>query len=136
MLIALLLAAAESSACPMPRLDFRAAEDMSVADRASFTRNFRIAVEQACADGIFKTEPLVDERSYEKDLIYVMTAAEANITSIYFGPSAAPPATLMEVPFGPGRQVPAVEDLREAIHCWIKGATPEEEEKTGRCLPD
>lgn len=135
-MIELLLALAATSACPEARLDFRAAAAMNAAEQAEFSTRFRAATAQACAAGTFASVPLVDARSEDKATIFVSTAPEANVTAIYFAPSAAPPATMMEVPFGPDRRLPDVEELREAIHCWIVGATPEEEEISGRCLVD
>jgi hypothetical protein len=122
--------------CAVPKLDFDAAESLSETDRAQFTDNFRIALDQACSEGLLEGEPIVDERAYVKNTIFVMNAPEANVTSLYFGPSAAPPAMLLESPFGEPPRVPSAEELHEAMYCWLKGATPEEEETTGRCLPD
>ena len=122
--------------CAMPKLDFKAAETLRDKDRARFTDNFRVALDKACTEGLLEGQPLVDERAYVKDTIFVMNAPEANVTSLYFGPSAAPPAMLLESPFGDPPQVPSVEDLHEAIYCWTKGATEEEQETSGRCLPD
>lgn len=122
--------------CVMPKLDFRAAETLSEKDRVRFTDNLRVALDKACAEGLLEGDPIVDQRAEAKDTIFVMNAPEANVTSIYFGPSAAPPAMLLESPFGDPPQIPSVEDLHEAIYCWTKGATEEEQETSGRCLPD
>ena len=122
--------------CDMPKLDFRAAENLSGNDRARLTDNFRVALDKACTEGLLEGDPIVDRRAQVKDTIFVMNAPEANVTSLYFGPSAAPPAMLLESPFGDPPQVPSAEDLHEAIYCWTKGATEEEQETTGRCLPD
>ena len=116
----------------MPRLDFGAAPSLSEKDRASFTDNFLVAFARSCADGLLRDGPLVDQRARVKDTIAVLDAPEANITSIYF----APPAMLLESPFGDPPQIPSVEDIHEAIYCLKKGATPEEEEASGRCLAD
>ena len=122
--------------CEMPKLDFSAAEILSQKERAQFTDNFRTALDKACREGLLEGEPIVDERAYVKNTIFVMNAPEANVTSLYFGPSAAPPAMLLESPVGEPPQVPSVEELHEAIYCWTKGATEEEQETSGRCLPD
>lgn len=122
--------------CAMPKLDFSAAETLGEKNRARFTENFRVALDKACTEGLLEGDPLVDQRAYVKNTIFVMNAPEANVTSLYFGPSAAPPAMLLESPFGDPPQVPSVEDLHEAIYCWTKGATEEEQETSGRCLPD
>ena len=122
--------------CDMPKFDFRAAETLSEKDRTRFTTNFRAALDKACSEGLLEGDPIVDQRAQAKDTIFVMNAPEANVTSLYFGPSAAPPAMLLESPFGNPPQIPSVEDLHEAIYCWTKGATEEEQETSGRCLPD
>lgn len=122
--------------CEMPKLDFSAAEILGEKERARFTDNFRVALDKACSEGLLEGEPIVDERAYVRNTIFVMNASEANVTSLYFGPSAAPPAMLLESPFGEPPQVPSVEELHEAIYCWTKGATEEEQETSGRCLPD
>ena len=121
--------------CEMPRLDF-SVEGLSERDRARFTDNFRIAFDKACAEKLIDGGLLTDEKSYDRSVIYVVGANEANISSIYFAPSAAPPATMMEVPFGDPPQIPSAEELHETIYCWTKGATEEEQETSGRCLPD
>jgi hypothetical protein len=120
----------------MPKLDFSSAENLGEKERARFTDNFRVALDKACSEGLLGGDPIVDERAYVRDTIFVLNAPEANVTSLYFGPSAAPPAMLLESPFGDPPQVPSVEDLHEAIYCWTKGATEEEQDTTGRCLPD
>jgi hypothetical protein len=128
--------AAPAQKCAMPKLDFSSAENLGEKERARFTDNFRVALDKACSEGLLEGDPIVDERAYVRDTIFVLNAPEANVTSLYFGPSAAPPAMLLESPFGDPPQVPSVEDLHEAIYCWTKGATEEEQDTTGRCLPD
>ena len=139
MLLAFLLTLAEPNAvesCPLPRLDFSSATTLSEEDRARFTDNFRIALEKACAERLFADGLLTDERSYDRSVLYVVSANEANVSSIYFAPSGAPPTTMMEVPFGDPPQIPSVDELHETIYCWAKGATEVEQEESGRCLPD
>jgi hypothetical protein len=122
--------------CEMPRLDLSSVEALSEKDRARFTQNFRVAFDKACTEKLFGDGYLTDERSHDRSVLYVVAANEANIASIYFAPSGAPPATMMEVPFRDPPQIPSVEELHETIYCWAKGATEEEQETTGRCLPD
>ncbi|MGH6729450.1 MAG: hypothetical protein ACREBK_04800 [Sphingomicrobium sp.] len=123
-------------ACPLPKLDFRAAETLSENDRARLTENFRAAYEKACVEGLMADGPLIDPEAVVKDTIFVLNAPEANVTSIYFHFEGKPPRTMIESPFGEPPQIPSVEDLHEAIFCAVRGATPEEQETTGRCLPD
>lgn len=121
--------------CTQPKLDFRAS-GLDAAAQALFSERFGAAVERACRDGLFAEGPLIDQRSVDRSTLFVMNAPEANVTSIYFGPSAAPPAMLLEAPFGLPPQIPSADDLHEAIYCAVRGATPQEEEESGRCLPD
>jgi len=122
--------------CDFPMLDFRAASELTDKEKASVAANLRTAFDRACGEGLFADRPLVDSRSFDRSLLYVMNAPEANVTSIYFGPSAAPPAMLLESPFRSPAQIPTVEELHEAIYCAMRGATPEEQERDGRCLVD
>ena len=127
--------AAAQPKCAMPRLDF-AVQGLSEKDRARFTDNVRVAFDKACSDKLIADGLLTDERSHDRTVLHVVGANEANIASIYFAPSAAPPATMMEVPFGIPTRIPSVDELHETIYCWAKGATEEEQETSGRCLPD
>lgn len=122
--------------CDFPKLDFRAAPELTAKERATFTENLRAAFDRACREGLFEERPLVDPRSYDRSLLYVINAPAANVTSIYFGPSAAPPAMLLESPFGSPAQIPSIAELHEAIYCEMRGPRPEEREREGRCLPD
>lgn len=122
--------------CVLPKLDFRAAANLGSKEQSRFSENFRVAFYKACGEKLFADGPLIDAESANKSTLFVLNAPEANVTSIYFSPSAAPPNTLIESPLGTPPQIPSVDDLHEAIYCAVRGATPEEEERDGRCLPD
>ena len=103
--------------------------------RTRLDENFTVALAQACAEGMLAKQPLVDPRSKEKNTLFIANASEANIASIYFDNGA----TWFEGPFfvdGKHVQVPGPAAIKEAIYCYAVGATPEEQEQTGRCLPD
>ncbi len=103
--------------------------------RTRLDENFTVALGQACAEGLLAKQPLVDPRSTEKTTLFIANAPNANIASIYFNEGA----TWMEGPFfvdGKHVQVPGPEALKEAIYCHTVGATEQEQETTGRCLPD
>lgn len=124
-------------ACDMPKLDFKAAPNLGPKDQARFTANFRVAFDKACAGKLFAKQPLMDADSPDKTTLFVLHAPEANVTSIYLGTAAGPPPRmLIESPFGSPPQIPSVEDLHESIYCAVVGATEEEQETSGRCLPD
>lgn len=128
--------AAPLQKCDLPKLDFTEAANLDAKARARFTDNFRVAFDKACAEGLMGGDQLVDQDATAKDTIFVLDAPEANVTSVYFNPRGPSPRMLVESPFGDPPQVPSVEDLHEAIYCWTKGATEEEQETSGRCLPD
>jgi len=103
--------------------------------RTKLDENFTVALAQACAEGLLAKQPLVDPRSKEKNTLFIANAPEANIASIYFNAGA----TWFEGPFfadGQHVQVPGPAAIKEAIFCHTVGATPKEQETTGRCLPD
>ena len=124
-------------ACRSPKLDFRAAPNLGPKEQARYTANFRAAFGKACAGKLFADHPLIDEDSTDKTTLFVLNAPDANVTSIYLGTTAGPPPRmLIESPFGDPPQIPSVDDLHESIYCVMIGATEEEQETSGRCLPD
>ena len=103
--------------------------------RNKLDANFTVALAKACAEGLMAKTPLIDPRSKEKNTLFIANAPEANIASIYFDKGA----TWMEGPFFAGGQhvqVPGPDALKEAIYCHTVGATEQEQESSGRCLPD
>ena len=126
-------AAATTTNCTFPRLDFSTVERLSADERAAFTANFRAAFDRACAEGLFAKRPLVDPRSYDRSLLYVMDAPADDTLLIYFGPSAAPPAMMASIPFGSPVRQPTVDELHEAIYCEVRGATRDEQVRQLRC---
>lgn len=106
--------------------------------------NFQAAYSRACSEGLLSAKPLIDPRSADKRHIFLANAPDANVASIYFDQDAqlAPKEwnTVIEYSFysadGDAVTVPTAEELHEAIYCAVHGATPEEEQKDGRCLPD
>ena len=121
--------------CLAPKLDF-AASGLDSGQQSSFAANFAAANAKACGEGLYGSQPLIDPHSAKADTIFVMDAPEANVVSIYFRDDPKPAQTLVEVPFGSPKTIPAAEDFHEAIYCAVHGATPKEEEESGRCLPD
>jgi len=90
--------------------------------------NFAKAYAKACADGLLESEKLPSR-------LMLRNAPEANVASIY--PSEG--RTVLEFHFitpDGALHIPGVDDLHEAIFCSVRGATAQEEEESGRCLPD
>jgi len=94
----------------------------------STSANFAKAYAKACASGLLKPGDFPGR-------VVLHNAPEANVASIYINRGR----TILEyhfiIPDG-RRNVPDVAELHEAIYCTVKGATPQEEEESGRCLPD
>ena len=94
----------------------------------STSANFAKAHAKACADGLLKPRDIPSR-------LVLHNAPEANVASIYVSDGR----TVLEYSFvtPDGRKhVPDAEELHEAIYCSVRGATPQEEEESGRCLPD
>ena len=102
------------------------------------TANFRSAFGRACNKGLLADKPLIDPKAADKERLFLLNAPEANVASIYLS-SIDGNRMLLEYPFltTDGKtQVPSAAELEEAIYCAVVGATPEEQESTGRCLVD
>lgn len=100
--------------------------------------NFAAAFERACAKGLLNEKPLIDAKATNQRQLFLINAPEANVASIYLSEVDANQMVL-EYPFltSDGRtQVPSADELEEAIYCEVVGATPEEQEASGRCLAD
>ena len=70
--------------------------------------------------------------------LFLINAPEANVASIYLS-DVDGSRMVLEYPFltTDGKsQVPTAGELEEAIYCAVRGATPEEQEASGRCLVD
>jgi len=100
--------------------------------------NFAAAYERACAKGILKDKPLINAKAADRSHLFLINAPDANIASIYLS-EVDGNRMVLEYPFltTDGKsQVPSADELEEAIYCAVVGATPEEQESSGRCLAD
>ena len=141
----IIIAAPAPSACAQPpRLAASdATTSLKSADLAKLQENFEKAYAESCKAGWLAKKPLIDPRAAHRDTLFVANAPEANIASIYFNASDDIPAAkrdmMLEGPFvddAGAARVPSPDELREAIYCYAVGATPKEQEESGRCLPD
>jgi len=105
--------------------------------------NFAAAYRRACAQGLLRGRTLIDAGAGQRDRLFLRNAPDANIASIYLdGEEGAPAAArrmVLEYPFltaDGAAHVPGREELAEAIFCHVQGASAEETEESGRCLPD
>ena len=97
--------------------------------------NFAAAYAKACAEGLMKKDALVTVAGANAKRLFLFNAPEANIAVIYESEGRM----LLEYPFvspDGAVNVPATEELHEAIYCAVVGATEAEQEESGRCLPD
>ena len=100
--------------------------------------NFAAAFQRACAKRNLEERELFDPRAVDQGQLFLINAPEANVASIYLS-EVDGNRMVLEYPFltTDGKtQVPSSEELEEAIFCVVVGATPEEQEKSGRCLVD
>ena len=100
--------------------------------------NFGKAYAAACSKQLLADKPLVDPKASDQQHIFLVNAPEANVASIYLS-EVDGNQMVLEYPFltTDGKsQVPTADELQEAIYCAVRGATPEEQEASGRCLVD
>ncbi len=100
--------------------------------------NFATAFKRACDKALMKDEPLIDPKAADQGKLFLINAPEANVASIYLS-AVDGSRMVLEYPFltTDGKsQVPSADELEEAIYCAVRGATPEEQEASGRCLVD
>ncbi|HEY5713662.1 MAG TPA: hypothetical protein VIT38_17330 [Allosphingosinicella sp.] len=118
--------------------------DASASFRAT-AANFAAAYAQACRSGLLRGRQLIGAGPADPSRLFLLNAPQANVVSIYVrddDDGAGPPAAgslVLEYYFvteDGAAHVPSVEDLGEAIYCHVQGATPREEEESGRCLVD
>jgi hypothetical protein len=105
--------------------------------------NFAAAYRMACAHGLLRRRALIAAGAGERDRLLLKNAPDANVASIYLeGGEGAPAARrhmVLEYHFLTAEgavDVPSTNDLGEAIFCEVQGASQQEEDTSGRCLPD
>jgi len=132
-------AAKPASQCEPPAL---ASTDKAIGEDSAVFRetraNFSAAYASACAKGLLKDTTLIDPKAADQGRLFLLNAPESNVASIYPSEIAANRMVLEYYFLTSDGQthVPPAEDLEEAIYCSVHGATPEEQETSGRCLPD
>jgi hypothetical protein len=143
-------AAATLACAPAPMLvlsqDFADPHHAFAPGTAAFRRfetGFAAAYRGACERGALRRHPLIAAGAAERDRLRLKNAPEANIASIYLdGEEGAPAAQrhmVLEYPFltaDGATHTPSAVELGEAIFCAVQGASQQEEEDSGRCLPD
>lgn len=124
--------------CVPPALALADGSQLGSAMLSETKSNFAAAYESACAKDMFKARPLIERAAADQDQLFLINASEANVASIYLS-DVDGNRMVLEYPFltTDGRsQVPSADELEEAIYCAVRGATPQEQEASGRCLVD
>jgi hypothetical protein len=143
-------AQARVACAPAPAIvllpDFADPDHVFAAGSAPFratAANFAVAYARACRSGLLRGRRAIGAGAADRSRLFLLNAPDANVASIYVrGADDRPPAArrpVLEYYFVTSDgsvHVPSVDDLHEAIYCHVRGATPREEEETGRCLPD
>jgi hypothetical protein len=141
---------APPSCAPPPTLalseDFADARHAFAPDTAAFRRletNFAAAYRIACDHGVLRGRALIPPGAAGHDRLLLKNAPDANTASIYLDGEEGAPASqrhmVLEYPFltaDGATRAPSESDLGEAIFCAVQGASQQEEESSGRCLPD
>jgi hypothetical protein len=130
---------AAASECTAPTLAMAGEAGSLKSDQLKESQaNFQSAYEASCAKDVLNDEPLIDPKATDQGHIFLVNAPEANVAAIYLS-DVDGSRMVLEYPFltTDGKsQVPTADELEEAIYCSVVGATPEEQESTGRCLVD
>jgi hypothetical protein len=143
-------AAATPACAPAPQLllaeDFADPRGVFAAGSAAFRRLetvFAAAYRAACADGVLRHAALIPAGAADRGHVRIKNAPDANVASLYLDGEESAPASprhmVLEYPFvtaDRSAHLPSESELREAIFCKVQGASQQEEEASGRCLPD
>jgi hypothetical protein len=103
--------------------------------RRTMEQNVRAAFKSACKYGLLTGSTIAKLEGVSARRLYLSNVPEANVASLY----ARDGRLTLEYPFvTPDKvmHVPSPTEIQEAIYCAVRGATPEEQEMSGRCLPD
>jgi hypothetical protein len=132
------LAPAAAEKCVPPALAMADNAKLESALMDETDANFAAAYKGACDKALLTDKPLIDPKAADQGRIFLVNAPEANVASIYLS-EVDGSRMVLEYPFltTDGKtQVPTADELEEAIYCAVRGATPQEQEASGRCLVD
>ena len=141
---------APPSCAPPPTLalseDFADPRHVFAPGGAAFRRletNFAAAYRIACEHGVLRGRALIPPGAAEHDRLLLKNAPDTNVASVYLDGEEGTPASrrhmVLEYPFltaDGATRAPSESDLGEAIFCAVQGASQQEAEASGRCLPD
>ena len=128
----------EAEECALPSLAMADSTQLESSLMDETRANFAAAYNGACDKALLTGKPLIDPKAADQDKLFLINAPEANVASIYLS-EVDGSRMVLEYPFltTDGKtQVPTSAELEEAIYCAVRGATPQEQEASGRCLVD
>lgn len=104
--------------------------------RKQLDAGFATAFGAACKAGWLKRAKLLNRNAGSPPVIQITNAPDANVAALYEDDGKR---LVLEYPFADlqgGTDIPDAATLKEAIYCYAVGATPKEQEQSGRCLVD
>ena len=133
--------------CAVPAIEVAEADEAlrgafapGSANYKEIARSLEKAFLRSCEKTVLKPSNLQKFEEMDPTQLFLVNAPNANIASIYWRAKLMGQTRLvLEYPFvteDGSVNVPTGEEIEEAIYCAVKGATSEEQETSGRCLPD
>jgi hypothetical protein len=107
---------------------------------AALSENVAAGFRRACEQGLLDSGSILSVPRRSAARLIIENAPEANIAS--FSADQRPDGDwrlILEYPFvrtDGAVGVPSTDEIAEAIFCAVRGASEQEQEESGRCLPD
>ncbi len=146
--LALAMAAAGPAACPAPAVELAepkgafAARFASGSDARRKTESAaRAAFKAACAKGLLRGDTIPKLSGVSAKRLFLENWPDANVAIIEADQLTGGTGwrLVLGYPFVASDgsvNVPSADEIEEAIYCAVRGATEQEQEESGRCLPD
>ena len=148
LLLALAMAAADPAGCPVPAIelaepkaDFAARFSRTSDARRKTETAVREAFRTACAKKLITGATIPKLSGVTTERIFLENWPDANAALIEADQLTGGTGwrLMLGYPFVASDgsvNVPSPEEIEEAIYCAVRGATEQEQEESGRCLPD
>ena len=108
--------------------------------RRSVEDNVRAAFKSACKSGLLKGGTIPKLEGVSSRRLFLENQPNANVATLEADQrSDGSWRLILGYPFvaaDRSMHVPTAGEIQEAIYCAVVGATPEEQARSGRCLPD
>lgn len=148
LLLALAITAAEPVGCPVPAIelaepkaDFAARFARGSDARRKTEAAARTGFRSACAKGLLHGDTIPKLSGVSVRRLLLENWPDANVALIEADQLTGGTGwrLMLGYPFVASDgsvNVPTAEEIEEAIYCAVRGATEQEQEESGRCLPD